>query len=52
MTVSVTNRRHSYFDIALSITYDSPDSVIGTYTCQTANNFGIDSEKIEFQGEI
>ena len=52
MTVSVTNRQLSYFDITLTITYDSPNEEIGTYyTCQTANNFGMDSEIVEFQGE-
>ena len=52
MTVSVTNRQHSYFDITLTVTYDSPDEEIGSYyTCQTANNFGMDSERIEFQGK-
>ena len=52
MTVSVTDRQLSYFDITLTITYDFPDEEIGTYyTCQIANNFGMDSERIEFQGE-
>ena len=48
MTVSVNNRRSSYFDITLTIIYDFPDSVVGTYTCQIAN----DIKRIEFQGEI
>ena len=47
MTVSVTNRRSSYFVITLNIC-DIPDSIIGNYMCQIGNV----SEEIEVQGEV
>ena len=50
MTVSITNRYTSYFDITLSIC-DSPDNIVGVYTLQVANQFGIDSAELEVQGE-
>ena len=49
MTLFGGRRSSSYFDIILTIIYDSIDSVVGTYTCQTANKFGISSKEI--QGE-
>ena len=51
MTIFGRWRSSSYFDIVLTIIYNSIDSVVGTYTCQTANNFGISSEEIVIQGE-
>ena len=46
MTISVTNRRSSYFDITLNIC-DIPDSIIGNYMCQVGNV----SEEVEVKGE-
>ena len=51
MTLFGWERSWSYFNIILTIMYDSIDSVVGTYTCQTANEFGISSREIMFQGE-
>ena len=51
MTIFGGSRSSSYFDIVLTIIYDSVDSVVGTYTCQTANKFGISSKEIVIQGE-
>ena len=51
MTVSVTNRRLSYFEITLTIICDSPDNIGDIYTCLIANEFGMDSEELEVQGE-
>ena len=42
MSVSVTNRQSSYFDITFDIC-DSPDNIVGVYTLQVANQFGMDS---------
>ena len=50
MTLFVGERSWSYFDSILTIRYDFIDSVVGTYTCQTANEFGISSEEIVIQG--
>ena len=51
MSVSVTNRRSSYFNITLDIC-DSPDNVVGVYRLQVANQFGMDSSAaIEIQGK-
>ena len=52
MTIFGGERSWSYFDIILTIRYDSIDGVVGNYTCQTANEFGISSEEIVIQGEI
>ena len=46
MTISVTNRRSSYFVITLNIC-DIPANIIGNYTCQIGNV----SEEIEVKGE-
>ena len=50
MTLFGGERSWSYFDSILTIRYDFIDSVVGTYTCQTANEFGISSEEIVIQG--
>ena len=51
MSVSVSNRRSSYFNITLDIC-DSPDNIAGVYTLQVANEFGMDSSAaIEIQGK-
>ena len=50
MTVSVTIRYASYYDIILYIC-DSPDNIVGVYTLQVANQFGMDSAELEVQGE-
>ena len=50
MTVSVANRYTSHFDITLDIC-DSPDNIVGVYTLQVTNEFGMDSAELEVQGE-
>ena len=50
MTISITQRYTSYYDIALSLC-DSPDNIVGVYTLQVANQFGMDSAELEVLGE-
>ena len=50
MTVSLNDRWSSYFDIFLDIC-DSPDDIVGVYTFQVANEFGMSSAGIVIEGE-
>ena len=49
MTVNVTNRTSSYFEVTLNIC-DSPDAIAGRYICEVENNLGHDSEYYTVQG--
>ena len=51
MTIFVTNRQSSYFEITLVIICDSPGNIGDIYTCLIANELGMDYEEIEVQGE-
>ena len=43
MSVRVTNRQNSYFEIALQI-YNSLDNIVGNYRCEVANRLGNDTQ--------
>jgi hypothetical protein len=49
MSVRVTNRRNSYFDINLDIC-DSPGAIAGTYRCEVSNKLGSDSANSTIEG--
>ena len=42
MSVRVTDRHNSYFEITLTIC-GSPNDMAGTYMCEAGNEFGSDS---------
>ena len=50
MSVRVTNRQSSYFETSLTVC-DSPDNVIGTYTCEVSNRLGRDTESYTVRGK-
>lgn len=51
LSVRVTNRGSAYFEISLSVC-DSPDGVVGNYTCKISNRFGNGSRSHELRGGI
>ncbi len=51
MSVSVTNRQSSYFDITLTIC-DSPANIAGEYSCEVGNRLGSDTQNITLQGTV
>ena len=49
MSVRVTNRQSSYFEIALKIC-DSPDNIVGNYRCEVGNRLGNDTQSYSIEG--
>ena len=50
MSVRVTSRSSSYFETSLTVC-DSPDYIIGTYTCEVSNRLGRDTESYTVRGK-
>ena len=50
MSVRVTSRSRSYFETSLTVC-DSPDNIIGTYTCEVSNRRGRDTESYTVRGK-
>ena len=50
MSVRMTNRVYSYFETSLTVC-DSPDNIIGTYTCEVSNRLGRDTESYTVRGK-
>ena len=51
MSVRVTNRQSSYFEIALKIC-DSPDNIVGNYRCEVGNRLGNDAQSYSIEGTV
>ena len=49
MSVSVTNRHNSYFDITLTVC-DLPEIMAGVYKCEAGNRRGMDTETHTING--
>ncbi len=46
METTITNRRSSNYSIIFSIICDTPENIIGEYTVEIGNQFGLDNDTI------
>ena len=51
MGTTITNRRNSYYSIIFSIC-DTPENIIGEYTLEIENQFGLDNDTIYIEGRV
>ena len=50
MSVVVTDRHNSYFDIRLTVC-DNPENMVGTYKCEAGSRLGMDTETYSVEGK-
>ncbi len=51
METTITNRRSSYYSIIFSIC-DTPENIIGEYSVEIENQFGVDNDTIYIEGNL